>query len=190
MRNAGANLATENRRDRASRPTSGFTLLELMVVAVIVSILFVLAISKLLILQVDAERVGMESIAGILRSAIGIKVAESVARQNLRALASLEGSNPMDRLAEVPANYLGELDDPDVKTLEEGNWYFDKHSRTLVYLVRNGGFFEGGLSDPPRARFAVQLVYTDRNGNGRYDADIDTVEGLRLAKLEPYRWSK
>ncbi len=179
MRSVGAKLATENRRCRASYPTSGFTLLELMVVAVIVSILFVVAISKLMILQVDAERVTMD-----------IKVAESVARQNLRALASLEGSNPMDRLAETPANYLGELDDPEVKTLEDGNWYFDKHSRTLVYLVRNGGFFEGGLSDPPRARFAIQLVYTDRNGNGRYDADIDTVEGLRLAKLEPYRWSK
>lgn len=161
-----------------------------MVVAVIVSILFVLAVSKLLVLRVDAERVSMESVAGNLRSALGIKVAESIARQNLRALVSLEGSNPMDRLAEVPANYLGELNDPDVTTLEDGNWYFDKHSRTLVYLVRNGSFFEGGVSDPPRARFAVRLVYTDRNANGRYDADVDAVEGIRLVALEPYKWAK
>src|ERR1051325_5140666 len=108
------NRVTENRRHRRSSRTNGFTLLELMVVAVIISILFALAISKLLSLRVDAERVSMENVAGPLRSALGIKVAESVARQNLRALPSLEGSNPMDRLAEVPANYLGELSDPDV----------------------------------------------------------------------------
>ena len=168
----------------------GFSLLELIVVIVIISILLVIAISRLLALQVDAERVAMETVAGTLRSAIGIKVAEFIVKQDVRNLGSLDGSNPMDRFAEFPANYLGELDNPDPKTLDDGNWYFDKRSQTLVYLVRNKGFFRGGLSDPPRARFAIRLVYTDRNGNGRYDSTVDSVEGLRLAVLEPYQWVK
>ena len=168
----------------------GFSLIELTVVIVIVTLLLTLAISRLLALQVDAERVAMEGVAGTLRSAIGIKVAEFIVKQNMRGLEALEGSNPMDRLAELPSNYLGALDGPDPKVLADGNWYFDTQSRVLVYLVRNKGFFEGGLSDPPRARYAIRLVYTDRNGNGTYDVAADTVEGVRLAPMEPYRWVK
>ncbi|HKQ30056.1 MAG TPA: prepilin-type N-terminal cleavage/methylation domain-containing protein [Burkholderiales bacterium] len=174
----------------SSRGDRGFSLLEFVVVIVIVSVLLVIAISRLLVLQVDAERVAMETVTGTLRSAIGIKVAESLVKHQIRDLGLLEGSNPMDRLAEFPRNYLGEFDNTDPRALENGNWYFDRSSRVLVYVVRNDSFFEGGLPDPPRARFAVQLVYTDRNANGRFDATIDSVEGLRLAALEPYQWKK
>lgn len=184
----GSRVGSGRRSYRLRR--DGFSMLELLVVIVIIAVLFTVAVSRLLALQVDAERVTMETIAGNLRSALGIKVAESIVKQNVRGLASLEGTNPMDRLAEVPVNYLGALDNPDIGALEDGNWYFDTRSRSLVYLVRNKSFFEGGLSDPPRARFAIRLVYADRNSNGRYDADVDAVEGLRLAVLEPYRWTK
>jgi prepilin-type N-terminal cleavage/methylation domain-containing protein len=168
----------------------GFSLLELVVVIIVISILFVVAASRLMALQVDAERVAMETIAGSLRSAIGIKVAETIVKQQVRALGMLESGNPMDRLAEVPSNYLGELNRPDPHSLEEGSWYFDKGDRVLVYLVRNRGFFEGGVHDPPRARFAMRLVYTDRNGNGQYDQGVEVIEGVRLAVLEPYQWVK
>lgn len=169
-------------------PAAGFSVLELVVVIVIISILLVVAISRLLALQVDAERVAMQTVAGVLRSGIGMKVAESYVKQDMRGLVSMEGSNPMERLSELPSNYLGELNGPDPSTLQEGNWYYDQRDRVLVYLVRNKGFFDGGLSEPPRARFAIRLVYTDRNANGRYDEGVEVIEGVRLAVLEPYRW--
>jgi len=178
--------AQEQGPDRLVR---GFSLLELVVVIVVISILLTLAISRLLALQVDAERVAMETVAGTLRSAIGIKVAEHIVRQNIAGLKDLEGSNPMDRLAELPRNYLGKLDGPDLSRLEDGNWYFDTRSRTLVYLVRNKGFFTGGLGDPPRAGFAVRLVYADTNRNGVFDPGIDSIEGLRLVAVAPYAWN-
>lgn len=167
----------------------GFSLLELVVVIIVISVLLVVAVDKLLALQVDAERVAMEQVAGTLRSALGIKVAESIVRNDMRAIATLEGSNPMDRLAQLPVNYLGEHDGPDPASLEDGNWYFDTRERVLVYLVRNKGFFEGEAGDPPRTRFAIRVVYTDRNSNGRYDHGVDSLEGVRLAALEPYRWT-
>jgi prepilin-type N-terminal cleavage/methylation domain-containing protein len=176
------------RRCGGQARSGGFSLLELVVVIAIISVLLVVAISKLLDLRVDAERVAMETVAGTLRSAIGIKVAESIVKQDVRGLRDLDGSNPMDRLAEVPSNYLGELDNPDPATLEDGNWYFDKRKRALVYLVRSKGFFEGGLRDPPRAQFAIRVIYTDRNRNNRLDQA--SIEGVRLAVLEPYRWTK
>ncbi len=190
MIKAAQNKAGLRNKQKYWRSGRGFSLLELIVVIVIISILLVLAISRLLNLQVDAERVAMETVAGTLRSAIGIKVAEHIVRQDIAGLRTLQGSNPMDRLAGVPKNYLGELDGVDAATLEDGNWYFDKRSRTLVYIVRNKGFFSGGLPDPPRARFAVRLVYTDRNGNGVFDRGVDAIEGLRLAVVEPYAWTR
>ena len=165
-------------------------MLELVIVIALISILLVLAVSRLLALQVDAERVAMNTVVGVLRSAIGIKVAESIVRQDIDGLPSLVGSNPMDRLAELPSNYLGEKDGVDPATLEDGNWYFDIGSGSLVYLVRNKGYFTGGLQNPPRARMAIRLVYNDRNGNSAFDAGVDAIEGLRLAILEPYAWTR
>ncbi len=136
----------------------GFSLLELVIVIVIISVLLVLAISRLLALMVDAERVTMESVAGTLRSAIGMKVAEGIVKSKVPELRAFEGGNPMALLAETPRNYLGELDGTDPARLEDGNWYFDKRDKTLVYLVRNKGFFVGGQPSPPRARFALRLV--------------------------------
>ena len=176
------------RLTRVRAGSRGFTLLELVVVIIIVSFLAVIAIAKLLAIQVDAERVSMETVLGALRSAIGMTVAESIVRQDLRGLEALVGSNPMDRLAETPHNYLGAIDHPNPAGFEDGNWYFDKDKRELVYLVRNKANFIGGVADPPQARFRIESAYRDRNGNKRFDSGIDTVEGLRLTPIEPYKW--
>lgn len=174
----------------SKRKSGGFSLLELVVVIVLISFLVTLAISRLLAAQVDAERVTMETVAGTLRSAIGMKVAESIVKYQVPGLSKLEGSNPMDLLAETPRNYLGEFDGVDPSTLQDGSWYFDKRAKTLDYLVRNKGFFTGGASNPPRARFTMRLVYSDKNGNGVFDRGVDEVQGLRLSPVEPYSWSR
>jgi prepilin-type N-terminal cleavage/methylation domain-containing protein len=177
-------------RGRASRCNKGFSLLELVIVIVIISVLLVVAISRLLAVMVDAERVTMETVAGTLRSAVGIKVAESIVKARVSELPALEGSNPMALLAETPHNYLGELDGADPAQLEDGNWYYDKREKALVYLVRHKGYFSGGQPNPPRARFAVRLVYSDSNGNGVFSPGVDEIQGLRLSAMEPYSWSR
>ena len=176
-------------RQRWVRPArsvyGGFSLLELVIVIVIISILITIAISKLVALQVDAERVAMQTVVGTLRSALGIKVAEQYARQDMAGIRALAGSNPMDRLAQLPGNYLGALHNPDPAKLDDGNWYFDTRNRALVYLVRNRAYFAGGLADPPRARFAVRVVYSQNQSGGAGNV----VEGVQLEALEKYRWT-
>jgi prepilin-type N-terminal cleavage/methylation domain-containing protein len=189
MTRGGRRGRNDRHGGRAAAGTGrGFTLLELTVVVIIVSFLAAIALGKLLKMQADAERVAMDTVVGTLRSALGMAVAESIVRQDLRGLRALEGSNPMERLAETPNNYLGAFDNADPAALEDGHWYFDRPARALVYLVRNHERFSGGVANPPRARFRVELVYRDRNGNGRYDDGTDTIEGLRLAPVEAYRW--
>jgi prepilin-type N-terminal cleavage/methylation domain-containing protein len=180
----------ERRQDASlTRSGAGFSLLELVVVIIIVAFLAVIAIARLLAIQADAERVSMETVVGTLRSALGMTVAESIVRQDLRGLQTWEGGNPMERLAELPSNYLGAFDGPDPTSFEDGHWYFDKQTRELVYLVRNKEHFSGGTANPPRARFAIRLVYADKNRNGRFDSGVDSIEGLRLAPIEPYKWT-
>lgn len=168
----------------------GFTLIELVVVVIIVALLITVAIARLLSLAADAERVAMETTLGTLRSALGMKFAEHVVRQDMNGLQALAGSNPMDRLAELPVNYLGAFDRADAATIEDGHWYFDRAARQLVYRVRNRANFTGGVANPPRARFGIELVYADRNANGRFDAGVDAIEGLRLAAVEAYAWMR
>lgn len=174
---------------RAPRAERGVSLFEFVVVVVIISILLAVGINKLISYQADAERVAMENVAGVLRSALGLKFAELIVENRAAAAAALVDSNPMERLAELPANYLGELDAPDPAGIEGGYWYFDRQGRALVYRVYHAGYFSGEAGGPARVRFAIRLVYDDRNRNGVYDAGLDKIEGLRLTALEPYRWT-
>lgn len=170
------------------RRRGGFSLLELLVVLVLLSVLLSVAVDRLMVIRAKAERIAMEQMLGAMRSGIQIRVAELIAGNRTAELAALPASNPMRRLAEQPPNYLGELFGPDPQALESGNWYFDTRARVLVYLVDNAEFFETELASPARAAFAVEAVFEDVNRNGRYDAGVDTVRGMRLASRSRYAW--
>jgi prepilin-type N-terminal cleavage/methylation domain-containing protein len=166
----------------------GFSLIELVVVITVIAVLVTVAASKLWGLQVDAERVAMEQVLGNLRSALGINVATYLVTGDMAGMQTLEGSNPMDRLAEVPSNYLGTVNGTSMADSAGGAWYFDTRSRTLIYRVRNADYFRGGAGTPAQARFAVQLVYEDRGLSRASGPRLREIVGARLAALEPYAW--
>ena len=165
------------------RHGSGFSLLELVVVIGIISALLAIAITRLWPLQVEAERVAMEQVLGSLRSALGIKVADYFVRNDVAGVKTLIGTNPMDRLSEVPKNYLGALDGASPGSIQGGSWYFDVPDKVLVYQVRNRDYFQGGVGPPARARFTIRVVYEERGRGGRNE-----IAGVTLDALEPYRW--
>lgn len=167
-----------NQRGGGPRVPSGFSMLELVLVIAVIALLATAGLNRLWALSVDAERVAMEQVLGSLRSAIGIKVANHIVRNDWQGLRALEASNPMDQLAEVPGNYLGTLASPDAAAIEANRWYFDSGSRTLVYRVRHAGSFISTLPGPARARFKVEVVY----GEG------GAPQGARLVAVESYAW--
>lgn len=175
-------------RGERGRPR-GFSLLELAIVIVVVSLLTVVAVDRMLRLRFEAERVMMESMLTGLRSALTIEFAGAALRGRTRAVtAGAAGSNPMLLLAERPDTYAGEYAAADPDSVAPGTWYFDTKERHLVYVVRFPEYFESGISGRPRARFRVVPDFDDLDGDGRFDPARDASRGLRLVPVEPYRW--
>lgn len=166
----------------------GFSLLELLIVIVILSVLLVVAIDRLLVLRFEAERATVQTVIGALRSGLYIDFAGAAARGDLKRMDTIRGSNPMLHLAEKPEAYVGEFFGPDPKVFEPGTWYFDLRDRSLVYVVRFPQQFVTSLSGPPRLRLMVEPDYDDIDRNGRFDPGRDPVRGLKLEPLEPFFW--
>lgn len=186
--NISATSCIYERRGLDSRKQGGFSFLELIIVIVIISILFTVAVDKLLVLKVEAERTAMAQILGSLRSAMAIQVASHISSDRVSELANNVNANPMDWLSEKPNNYIGTLDEPDPADVQASQWYFDSYNKWLVYRVNHGDYFSSTLKGPKRARFRINLDYTDSDGDGEYNANIDEIHGLMLESMEPYQW--
>jgi len=170
------------------RARQGFSLLELLIVIVIISVLLVMAIDRLLALRFEAERVTVQSVIGAMRSGLYVEFAATAAAGRGSRIDAARGSNPMLRLAERPESYAGEFFGADPALFPPGTWYFDTRDRALVYVVRFPEQFVSPLPGPPRLRLAVEPDYDDLDRNGRFDAGRDPVRGLKLVALEPYHW--
>jgi prepilin-type N-terminal cleavage/methylation domain-containing protein len=176
-------------RRQDGRPR-GFSILELLVVVVIVSVLLVVAIERLLALRHEAERAAVQTVIGAMRSALYIEFAGAAAKGELRRMDTARGSNPMAHLAEKPDGYVGELYGPDPAVFEPGTWYFDLRERAIVYVVRFPQQFVTPLAGVPRLRLTVEPDYEDLDRNGRFDPGRDPVRGLKLVPLEPFFWKE
>lgn len=170
------------------RAERAFSLLEVLIVIVLVSLLLIVAVDRLLSLRFEAERVTVQSVIAALKSALYMEFAAAAAGGQLARLDTARGSNPMLRLADKPENYAGEFFGADPALFEQGTWYFDTRDRALVYLVRFPQQFVTPLSGPARARLAVEPDYDDLDRNGRFDPGRDPVRGLKLVPLEPFHW--
>lgn len=163
----------------AARRQRAFSLLELVIVIVLISVLLGVGIDRLLLMKAQAESRAMEHVLGSIRSGLTIRMAELLARGRVAEIAELAGSNPMRLLVEPTQNYLGELFGPDPAVLPVGSWYFDTRERALCYLVDSAEYFRSPLASPPRARFRIEPVFDG----------VAIIKGLRLAALEPYGWN-
>lgn len=173
---------------RRAEDRGGFSLLELLVILAIAAAIVGLFGGRVRALRVTAERARMEHVLGVLRSAAAIEFASHVIRGTKQQLVGLAGSNPMDRLAGTPANYVGVFDNPDPSEIDGGLWYFDRSCGALVYRVLHEDAFDTQLPGPPRARFKLELVHADAGSSRHSGPEEVELQGLIVAPVEPYRW--
>ncbi|MBI5752727.1 MAG: type II secretion system protein [Hydrogenophilales bacterium] len=169
------------------RRVHGFTLIEFLVVIIIISTLGAVLLDRMLFYQEAAEKAAMEQMAGTLRSALHLQIADKLIKGKTQAILGLVEDNPMDWLAEQPGNYVGERFAPEVGEVAKGNWYFDLKDRQLVYVISRGGHFAPNKQGRKEVRYAVRLVHA-RAQAGRDDADKQEINGVILALAEPYHW--
>jgi len=163
----------------------GFTLLEIIVVIILISILALFSVDRLLSLRIAAEKASVTQVIGNIRSALGLEVARLALDNNMIAVAALAKTNPVPLLAQAPSNYLGEQE----KNINEvGQWYFNKEEGVLVYNVIHSENFKTALKGLPRTRHQIKLIYDDKNNNQRFDLGQDGIAGLDLLPLEKFSW--
>ena len=161
----------------------GYAFFELLVVIIVVGIAGTAFLERLYRYQELAEKAAMESTMRLLKTGLQIRLAELIIGNRQSEAAQLESEDPTQWLDARPANYAGEYREPP----QPGKWYFDARQRQLVYVVHAGGWLEPDAGQPVKElRFQARLLKDRVPVAG---ATVDSVTGVTLAPVRPYRWS-
>jgi type II secretory pathway pseudopilin PulG len=138
------------------RRQGGVSRFEFAVVVAILAILAGVLLERLAFYHEQAELVAMQQVAANIRTALDVQTTQAQLPGRSVDLAQLAGQNPIALLDRKPANYLGEYFSPNVAELPAGNWYFDRHDKTLIYLLNNRESF--GNAPAKLLKFKVKLL--------------------------------
>ena len=165
----------------------GFSLIELLVVVIAIGILSGAVLERVLPLIGRAQRAAFMQVRGDLQTALLLEAAARITRGEAETLTSLANVNPMTLLLSPPGNYVGSFAEP-VDDAPPASWYFDEHSRRLVYRVGRYARFDAQGGPPGRIELTTEFVFEDRDGNGAFDPVRDEFEGLRLTPVHAFAW--
>jgi len=165
----------------------GFTLFELILAIVLMTLFAGILLGRFLFYQEAAEKAAMERTVNALRSAIDIKVATLIARGRSAEIAELARANPVDLLSDKPGDYAGAYYHLATIELAPGHWYYDLQDRQLVYVVEHGAHFAADKEGRKWVRYQMALV---RDGGGVSSAEPASgeVTGVLLRQVAPYAW--
>ena len=166
------------------RRQRGFTLLELAVVVSIIAVLAGALLSRIGLYQEKAEMAARDNVVGVIRSALNMKMGQLVATGRKQDLNKLITINPMDLLAQKPANYAGEYYLPQNAKISSGNWYFNRKELLLVYIARTGASFQ--VPTIQQYRYKIEVIRNMDDAEGPNPAETSkstTIEGVALNQV-------
>ena len=170
------------------RASQGFTLFELVVFILVVSIVFSVGMQRFQSYPGEAERANFLAISSQLKAAVSLQMMNAIAGASWQELGYLENSNPMNLLLETPTNYVGEFGLVDEISMPRRTWYFDSFNGHLVYLVNDNSHLYstlgGGALTSIRFRIAMRYANDGENPSPQgLGIDADTVTGLNDPSL-------
>ncbi len=131
-------------------------------------------------LRAFAEEIAFRNTVGVLRDAVGMKLALSLGKGDVAQVVAWAGRNPMRLLVVPPRNYVGVVNGPRSRRIKPGTWYFDRTDRMLVYRPADARGLRTSLR-PKRVRWQLRVVVRHKGGK-------EQVVGLRLVPSPPYIW--
>ena len=164
---------------RVLKRQPGFTLFELLVIILLVSVLSLVLYDRFLGYQALAEKTAMEMTVINMRSGLRLRVAELMMEGKMDEIAGLVHENPINWLAAPPANYIGALQNPEQSAIPGNAWYFDTSRHELIYMPDRANIFAA----EPRAsavRFRVAATIQPPVKGG---SKIPKVEGVTLVRI-------
>jgi len=165
------------------RPSSGLTLIELIVVICIIGVSAAVLLDRLRFYQEAAEKSAVEYTVGAFKSALQLRVAAMLLKGQERNIESLAHVNPVNWLMEPPPGYRGEFRAPQ-PVVPRGSWYFDATRNELVYVPNLDDHLERLADGSKRLRFRVQISF----GSAEADSMRRVLTGMRVEPVSPYTW--
>lgn len=166
----------------------GISLVELLVVVVAIGIVMGAVLDRVLPLIGRAQRTAFMQLKADLQTAVLLEAAERITRGEAETLPSLANVNPMTFLLTPPANYVGSFASPAAVDMPAASWYFDEHTRRLVYRVGRYTRFDAQGGPPGRIELTTKFVFEDRDGSGSFEPARDDFRGLRITPVHAFAW--
>lgn len=166
----------------------GFTLIELVVVLVVLSLLATVAVPKFIEVTKQAEASAVRGVLGNLRSALSLRMAQGLINgEDLSKWAS-NGPNADDRLypmhdllIERPEQYQGVISGSN----NRGAWYDDINNHEVVYVLKNDDIVDNASGgSPKKLRYRIARI----NADGEISTSGETA-GLILVPRDNYDWN-
>lgn len=168
------------------RTSRGFTLLELIVVISVVAITATIALDRLYGYLSQAEKAAMEYNATMIKSGLWMSAASLMMAERTSGIPALAEQNPMNLLAQKPANYLGEIDGRKTEALKGGNWFYDASKHQVVYVVEHRRYFMPEVPDDFTIRYGMKVLYSEMElAQGK---KVSYIAGVTLVPLTKYAW--
>jgi prepilin-type N-terminal cleavage/methylation domain-containing protein len=167
-------------------PSKGFTLVELLVVISIVGILASMLFSRVMFYQEMAEKAAMQQVEGALKSALVLQYGHRMALGMGPGVNEISTENPLDWLAQKPANYAGERKVIKFAEIEPGNWAFELSTHELIYVPNHAEYFVPAKDGAQWIRFRTRFSY--ENIPGSRGKGLQVLTGVTFAPVEPYQW--
>jgi prepilin-type N-terminal cleavage/methylation domain-containing protein len=173
-------LVTAQRSDFIAgiKAAAGFSLIELTVVILIMSLLFVAAAERFLFWEERAEKAAMESVLAGAKMGLQIRMAEMIITNSQSGLTELQKENPMRWLQEHPTNYVGEYP----AQTQPGNWYYESKRHELVYVPHSTSHLTTSTGRR-ELRFKVAVRYDSDRGS-----DNKSVIGVAVTPTDTFAW--